>query len=154
MAEDEMTLDDILKIITDPDFDLTAMKTLVKEEFDVELSEEVIADNDLLAKEIFNLFQRKSSEVKAERAKSRTRKTRQRKTSGGVSRSAFIEGFIREKGKTTRKEIEQATDEAFHYSEAGKTPRTRVARCIRNLKEKSLITDQGGSVEWVGSKDA
>ena len=46
--------------------------------------------------------------------------------------------------------MEEALDEAFHYAEAGKSPRTRVNRVLKNLKQEEKIELEGGKVRWIG----
>lgn len=153
MAE-ELTLEDVQNLIEEPDFDIKALRELMKNELGHELTDGVEEDPEALAKEVFEAYRNKAAEVKEERSASK-KKTREKKktatssSTSSVSRAAYIEGLIKEQGSITKAELENSVDEAFGYAEAGKSSRTRVNRTVRNLKEKGLVTDEGGKITWV-----
>jgi len=154
MAEG-LTKEQIKEIVEDDDFNVEEMRELLKEEFDEDLPEDLTVEQ--IVEFVFKAYEAKAAEVSKVRAEKRTQSKAAKKKSGegdggGVSRSGFVEGFIKDAGPegTTRALVEKALDEAFGYTLAGKKPKTRVNRVLRNLGKKNLVEVDGQKIRWVG----
>jgi len=153
-----LSIEQVQAIVEDPDLDRDELAEVLQECFGVTLPPDLQGAE--LADFIYKTYQEKASEIAAVRKESKkTRKPGRKKrgtstegtsTGGSVSRAAFIIGIIEKERNTTRKALETALGEAFNYAEAGKSPRTRVNRVLRNLKESGKIELEGGNVKWVG----
>jgi hypothetical protein len=157
MAKGGLTLEQVRAIVEDEDLDRADLAEVLAESFGVTLPEDIKGEE--LAQFVFETYQKKAQEITDERKSSKTKRSRRSKkgqgaspstsSDDGTSRSAFIVGLIKQDGVTTRKDLEEALDEAFHYTEAGKSPRTRVNRVLRNLKNDGKINLDGGKVTWI-----
>ena len=153
MAEDGLTRAQIKEIVEDPDFNIAEMRELLIEEFQVELPPDLTVDQ--IVEFVFEVYQKKAAEVsqvrRERRADAKRSKTEGKsREAGGVSRAAFISAFIKDAKETTRAEVEKATDEAYAYGLAGRKPKTRVNRVIRNLTRDGKIEVTGQKIRWIG----
>ena len=155
MAKSGLSLEQVEAIIGDPDVDREELAEVMQECFGITIPAEL--EGRPLAEFIYEVYQKKAEEITQTRKESKkTRAPRKKGTTstgsadGNVSRAAFVVGIIQQKVNTTRKELEDALDEAFNYREAGKSPRTRVNRVLRNLKKEGKIELEGGQVKWIG----
>lgn len=151
-----LTIEQVLAIIEDPDVDRDELGEVMQECFGTTVPPDL--EGRPLAEFIYQVYQKKADEIATTRKESKKTRAPRKKgaaagsgsADGNVSRAAFVVGIIQQNVNTTRKELEDALDEAFHYREAGKSPRTRVNRVLRNLKSEGSIELEGGQVRWIG----
>lgn len=148
----------ILGIVEDPEVDLNDLKEILETElnatFDLDDSREEIA------KKVYEAFQARSRMVNQKRreskaAKASTRSMIEAKDEPGSrvkkgTRSAYIAGVIKSNKTVTRADLEKAVDEAFNYSAAGKSPRTRVNRTVEALVASGKVSVEGSTIRWIG----
>src|SRR3990172_8487092 len=147
-----LTIEQVREIVNDEELNREDLAEVLRECFGVELPGDMKGES--LAEFIFATYQKKADEITSVRRESKLAKAPRKKNvedpEGNVSRAAFIVGLIQQGGRTTRKELEAALDDAFHYTQAGKSPRTRINRVLRNLKAENKIALEGGAVTWIG----
>ena len=148
-----LTRDQVKEIVNDEDFNVDEMREVLAEEFDFELPQNLTTDE--IVDAVYDVYLKKSKEVSEVRRSKRDDAKKKRsegkdKDGGGTSRAGFVEGTIKDAGEITRFDVEKALDEAFGYSLAGKSPKTRVNRILRNLKSNNKIEIDGKTIRWIG----
>lgn len=151
-----LTIEQVQAIIDDEDLDRDELAEVMQECFGATIPSDL--KGTALAEFIYKVYQGKAQEIATTRKESKQKRAPKKKrgtsaesapAEGNVSRAAFVVGIIQQQKTTTRKELEAALDEAFLYTEAGKSPRTRVNRVLRNLSEEGKIEIEGGQVKWL-----
>ena len=148
MKIDNLTREDLERLINSEATEIHDVLKVAKEEFDVviELDESLSTKQkkESIIDEIYDAYNRALIEVQENKMKERVeKKTRTRKTKskdGKPSKKQFIINLVAE-GKHTKADILKIVDEEYGYSARGKNPKTRVSKTLKGLKQAASIKE-------------
>jgi len=157
LGKNHLTLEQIKELVIDPDFSFNDLVDVMKEGFDIELPLTLGAADKKgeLASFIFDVY-RKTAEkyiVAREEQNKKFKKKVIKVTDpdiGEISRSGYIRSYIQKYKKVKKDALLNDVDITFHYTEMGKSPRTRVSRTLKDLEEEGKITIIDDLIQWVG----
>ena len=148
MEIDTLKKEDLERLINSEATEIHDILKVAKEEFDVD----IVLDDSLTKKQkkesiidqIYDAYNTAIVEVEQnkfkEKVEKRTRTRKSKSKNGKLSAKQFIINLVSE-GKHTKKGILKIVDEEYGYTARGKSPKTRVSKTLRGLKDAASIKE-------------